>query len=209
MLFRSVFLVGFRADLGIEWNFPEPTHSEDALLHSQWITGNYWDMHGVKKRARPALSKRQTARIQKLRDVLPLGEKAPWRTVRDACADLPDPVKYPKNGIPNHDHNPGARSYPGHTGSRLDEPSKTLKAGDHGVPGGENMLARYNGKVRYFTVREVARLQTFPDDYVFRGAWTQAMRQLGNAVPVRLAQAVATSVASTLLAAERRECTTN
>lgn len=94
--------------------------------------------------------------------------------------------------------NPGARSYTGHTGSPFDEPAKTLKAGDHGVPGGENMLARVDGSVRYFTVREAARLQTFPDDYLFRGAWTEAMRQLGNAVPVRLAETVARSVARTL-----------
>jgi DNA (cytosine-5)-methyltransferase 1 len=61
------------------------------------------------------------------------------------------------------------------------------------------MLARVDGSVRYFTVREAARLQTFPDDFVFRGAWTEAMRQLGNAVPVRLAEAIARSVAATLL----------
>jgi DNA (cytosine-5)-methyltransferase 1 len=64
----------------------------------------------------------------------------------------------------------------------------------HGVPGGENMLLRPDGRVRYFTVRESARLQTFPDDFRFHGAWTEAMRQLGNAVPVRLADIVARSV---------------
>ena len=100
--------------------------------------------------------------------------------------------------------NPGARSYAGHTGSPLDEPAKTLKAGDHGVPGGENMLARVDGSVRYFTVREAARLQTFPDSYTFCGAWTEAMRQLGNAVPVRLAEVVASSVAETLQATGKR-----
>jgi DNA (cytosine-5)-methyltransferase 1 len=80
----------------------------------------------------------------------------------------------------------------------MDEPAKTLKAGDHGVPGGENMLVRPDGSMRYFTVREAARLQTFPDDYEFTGAWSEAMRQLGNAVPVKLAQAVASSVAAAL-----------
>ncbi|MGM0485902.1 MAG: DNA cytosine methyltransferase, partial [Planctomycetota bacterium] len=94
----------------------------------------------------------------------------------------------------NHCLNPGARVYKGHTGSALDDPAKVLKAGDHGVPGGENMLAYTNANVRYFTVREAARLQTFPDRYVFQGAWTEAMRQLGNAVPVALAKAVAESI---------------
>ena len=64
------------------------------------------------------------------------------------------------------------------------------------------MLARPDGSVRYFTVREAARLQTFPDDFIFRGAWTEAMRQLGNAVPVRLAAAIARSVAQQLMMME-------
>ena len=94
--------------------------------------------------------------------------------------------------------NPGARRYRKHTGSLLDEPAKTIKAGAHGVPGGENMLALPDGSVRYFTVRECARLQTFPDEFSFAGAWTRCMRQLGNAVPVTLAGTMAKSVRSWL-----------
>ena len=59
-----------------------------------------------------------------------------------------------------------------------------------------------DGSVRYFTVREEARIQGFPDGYVFHGSWSETMRQLGNAVPVRLAQAVASSVAQKLLEAD-------
>lgn len=194
---ERVFLVGFRSDLGIEWSFPDGSHSEDALIRSQWVTGEYWERHEVPKRHRPQPTDRQAVRAAKLRETLVDG-MLPWLTVRDAVRDLPDPERNLRNDIPNHTFNPGARTYPGHTGSPLDEPAKTLKAGDHGVPGGENVLARVDGSVRYFTVREAARLQTFPDDYVFRGAWTEAMRQLGNAVPVRLAEAVAKSVAKTL-----------
>ena len=98
----------------------------------------------------------------------------------------------------NHRFQAGARAYPGHTGSPLDEPAKTLKAGVHGVPGGENMLSDAEGHVRYFTVRESARLQTFPDDFVFHGAWSEAMRQLGNAVPVNLAVVLALEVRAKL-----------
>ena len=114
---------------------------------------------------------------------------------------MPDPTKKDwSKKIPNHWLNPGARSYAGHTGSPWDAPAKTLKAGDHGVPGGENTLSDYDGSVRYFTVRESARLQNFPDDYVFSGAWGEIMRQLGNAVPVELAHAVATSIKEHLTA---------
>ena len=55
-----------------------------------------------------------------------------------------------------------------------------------------------DGSLRYFTVREAARLQSFPDDYVFQGAWTEAMRQLGNAVPVLLGQTVAAGIRQSL-----------
>jgi DNA (cytosine-5)-methyltransferase 1 len=197
---ERVFMVGFRSDLGVEWSFPEGSCSEIALLRDQWVSGDYWERHEISKRGRPKLSGREEARVAHLRanPLLDFG-KVPWMTVRDAISDLPEPGRSPKNGISNHVLNPGARSYPGHTGSPLDEPAKTLKAGDHGVPGGENMLARPDGSVRYFTVREAARLQTFPDDYTFSSSWTEAMRQLGNAVPVKLAEVVASSVAQKLL----------
>lgn len=67
------------------------------------------------------------------------------------------------------------------------------------------MLLRPDGSIRYFTVREAARLQTFPDDYVFRSSWTETMRQLGNAVPVRLAEVVAQSVAKTLVLSNKMQ----
>jgi len=56
------------------------------------------------------------------------------------------------------------------------------------------MLAHPNGTVRYFTMREAARLQTFPDDFLFTSSWTETMRQIGNAVPVELAEVVGKSV---------------
>jgi DNA (cytosine-5)-methyltransferase 1 len=105
--------------------------------------------------------------------------------VRDALAGLGEP-----NGVNSHILQDGARSYVGHTGSPLDLPAKALKAGDHGVPGGENMLVRGDGSVRYFSLRESARLMGLPDDYSFPRSWTESMRQMGNAVPVQLGEAI-------------------
>ena len=100
----------------------------------------------------------------------------------------------------NGDHilRTGAKEYVGHTGSNIDAPSKTIKAGSHGVPGGENMIRFEDGSVRYYSIAEAKRIQTFPDDYQITGAWTEAMRQLGNAVPVELGRIVATSVFNAL-----------
>jgi DNA (cytosine-5)-methyltransferase 1 len=197
---ERVFLVGFRSDLGIEWSFPEPTHSRAALFRDQWVTGEYWERHHVTKKNRPLLDSRHQCLVARMSNGELFDSTLPWQTVRDAISDLPNPELRRRHNMANHIVNPGARSYKGHTGSPLDEPAKTLKAGDHGVPGGENMLVRPDESVRYFTVRESARLQTFPDEYIFRGSWSEAMRQLGNAVPVRLAETVASSVAGTLRA---------
>ncbi|MEQ1935828.1 MAG: DNA cytosine methyltransferase, partial [Fimbriimonadaceae bacterium] len=155
---ERVVFVGIRGDLGIEWSFPTETHSSDALLWQLSRFAEYWDRHRVPKAER-IIAGRYAARLNKIHEKPTL---LPWSTVRDAIGDLPDPERdgISSQAFNNHRFQPGARSYPGHTGSPLDEPAKTIKAGVHGVPGGENMLCRADGSVRYFTVRESARLQT-------------------------------------------------
>src|SRR5690606_33959218 len=109
---ERVFIVGFRSDLGVQWSFPDGTHTLDALLVDQWVTGGYWDRHKVSSRQRPAKpAGAALRRVERLEKEKGLGQ--PWRTVRDAIADLPDPRKT-GGGFLNHNFQPGARPYPGH-----------------------------------------------------------------------------------------------
>ncbi len=197
---ERLFMVAIRADLGVEWDFPRATHSSDALLTSQYSSKEYWDNHGVSARQRPSPTPAAVNRLEYLERAPLLIPRERWRTVRDAIQGLPSPAPKRSASEPDLTHYliPGARSYTGHTGSPLDEPAKTLKAGVHGVPGGENMLASPDGSVRYFTVRESSRLQTFPDEFMFTGSWTESMRQIGNAVPVELAHILALRLKSVL-----------
>jgi len=180
---ERVFIVGIRSDLEVQWDFPKETHSKNRLIYEQKQTGEYWDRHGI--------SPDQTY-LDQFSDVVeweqfPLFSDPiqPWKTVRDALSHLPDPQT--DHAIADHIYKNGARSYPGHTGSFIDLPAKTLKAGVHGVPGGENMIRYGDGAIRYFTTHEAKLLQTFPAWYQLSGAWSEAMRQVGNAVPVDLA----------------------
>ena len=191
------FIVAIRSDLDISWDFPEETHSLTSLEWAKYIDESYWTRHGLEKPL--LLSKAVQKRIKKL--AFPF--EAPWVTIRDALNDLSNPEL---NEIPelNHYFITGAKIYPGHTGSPLDFPSKTIKAGDHGVPGGENMLIKDTGEPRYFSVREAARIQTFPDDYIFPHLWGKSMKQIGNAVPVKLAEEIAGSLKKSLDKIEKK-----
>lgn len=183
-----VFVVAFRHDLGIrEWEFPQPTHARAVLLRSQ-ASGEYWARHGFKRTGTA------TSWLPGFEEQL-----APWRTLRDAIGDLPEPIV----GVEHPDwlHHvgcPGAHEYPGHTPNELDRPAKTIKAGVHGVPGGEGVVRLDDGSIRNLTVREVARVMTFPDYWRLSGPRSEQMRQLGNAVPVALGRAVADAVITAL-----------
>lgn len=76
-----------------------------------------------------------------------------------------------------------------------DRPSGTVLVGS-GAGGGRPFIHPHEH--RHITVREAARLQTFPDWWVFAGGPTAAYRQVGNAVPPLMARAVALSVSAAL-----------
>lgn len=120
------------------------------------------------------------------------------KTISDALKGLPDPKSVAATRFSDHVFVDGARVYPGHTGSDVSKPSKTIKAGAHGVPGGENMLRFPDGTLRYMTVREAKLIQTFPADFSITGSWGEALRQIGNAVPVELARIVGSRLSELL-----------
>ena len=171
------FIVAVRSDIPGEYTFPFPTHSRRALQRVQQ-TGEYWDRHDLPRPT--SVSKVVPAKTD-------CGTELPWVTVRDCISDLPEPALRADDAAMNHWLIPGAKEYRGHTGSSLDWPSKTIKAGVHGVPGGENTVVNGSGVLRYLTLRETARIQTFPDCHLFHGARIHVTRQIGNAVPTALA----------------------
>lgn len=194
---KRIFLIAIRADVAGSGSWPgiSRTHSRDLLLHEQWVTGTYWRRHGLE---RPAdTPERLKAQVERIKKIGPPADKSPWRTLRDLLRDVPEPsVDVAIEGWPNHVAIPGARTYAKHNGSPLDMPSKTIKAGVHGVAGGEAMLRELDGGVRYLSVREAALVQGFPRDYEFPGVRSRVMGVIGNAVAVDVAAKIGRTLVS-------------
>ena len=138
-------------------------------------------------------------------------------TIKDVIDDLPQLVSGQKSDVPNHiamSHSfqmLEKMSYVKDGGNRMDIPEKLRpKSGDI------RKYIRYNSKMpsvcvtgdmrkifhyeqnRALTARELARIQSFPDDFIFEGTPIQIQQQIGNAVPPKLAYKIAMQVEETL-----------
>jgi len=86
-----------------------------------------------------------------------------------------------------------------------DQPVRTIMA--HLSKDGYSHIHYDDAQARTISVREAARLQSFPDGFVFAGAMNEAFRQIGNAVPPLMAKAIATEIMKTIRASAGAEPT--
>ena len=138
----------------------------------------------------------------------PRFDKSNYRTIDQAIDDL---ANLPRDPATNHEwtaHSPAyeqriAQVPPG--GSLYATFRDAFKRQYSGLP---SMTAKENHggthihhtKNRVLSARELARLQTFPDDFIFSGGMKKAYWQIGNAVPCILAEAIARALAPSLTA---------
>jgi len=138
-------------------------------------------------------------------------------TIKDVIGDLPPLKSGESSNIPNHvamKHSAQMlekMSYVKDGGDRFDIPEDLRpKSGDIRkyirydstkpsvcVTGDMRKIFHYEQN-RALTSRELARIQSFPDDFVFEGASIQVQQQIGNAVPPKLANKIADKVRETL-----------
>lgn len=134
-------------------------------------------------------------------------------SVKEAIADLPKLRSGESSNIPNHNamnHSEqmlAKMAYVPDGGNRMAIPDNLRpKSGDARkyirynsnkpavtVTGDNRKIFHYNQN-RALTARELARLQTFPDDFIFYGTSGSIQQQIGNAVPPRLAWKIANSI---------------
>ena len=174
---ERLILVGIRKDIKIKYEYPKPYKKiynlSDALKKGELFASNV----PVSVGAKYPESKKQVL------DLVP--PKGYWR-------DLPLHIQ--KDFM-------GASFYlgGGKTGMARrigwDEPCLTLTCS----PAQKQTERCHPDETRPFTVREYARIQTFPDDWQFSGPMAQQYKQIGNAVPVLMAEKIAAKLKDMLL----------
>lgn len=167
---ERLFIVGIRKDLGMKeaWNWPQP-FKRIMTMRDGLKKGILYDCD-----CPPSPGQQYPKKKQQVMAMVPPGGY--WR-------DLPEDVQ--KDYMKASYYLGG-----GKTGMarRLswDEPSLTLTC----APAQKQTERCHPDETRPLTVREYARIQTFPDDWLFAGSLTSQYKQIGNAVPVNLAYAM-------------------
>ncbi|OIQ95295.1 modification methylase HpaII [mine drainage metagenome] len=173
---ERVFIVGLRKDAGLKFDWPienkEILTIKDALKKGKLYDS---DVPSSLGQAYPK-SKRE------IMEMIPPGGY--WR-------DLP--IELQKSYMKGSFHLSGGKTGMARRIS-WDEPCLTLTC----APAQKQTERCHPEETRPFTVREYARIQTFPDDWEFAGALTSQYAQIGNAVPINLAEAMGKAVVRTL-----------
>lgn len=122
----------------------------------------------------------------------------PWLSVGKALAHLPEPEQ--GMHLPNHECSKYKLRFNGHLGHRRIDPTKPAPTvTSRGDDRGGVVVLHHPGNHRRMTARELAAVQSFPDDFVFSGTKTSAYRQISNAVPPLLGEAIGKMLMSTEL----------
>ena len=169
---ERLILVGIRKDIDIEYNYPKP-YSKIFNLKDALKKGDLYKTDvPISKGAKYPTHKKEVL------DLVP--PKGYWR-------DLPLDIQksYMKKSFYLGGGKTGMARRIG-----WDEPSLTLTCS----PAQKQTERCHPEETRPFTVREYARIQTFPDDWQFEGSISQQYKQIGNAVPVNLAKEIGYSI---------------
>jgi DNA (cytosine-5)-methyltransferase 1 len=173
---ERLFIVAIRKDLKIDFEFPKP-NKKILMLKDALKAGVLYDTDVPESEGQKYPKEKAS-----IMDMVPPGGY--WR-------DLPLPVQkiYMKKSFFLGGGKTGmARRM------SWDEPSLTLTC----APAQKQTERCHPDHTRPFTVREYARIQTFPDDWEFSGSLTSQYKQIGNAVPVNLAEAIGQCIVAAL-----------
>ena len=116
----------------------------------------------------------------------PILDKKNWVGLRQAIGDL---EKVGEGKVANHYWSKAKKNKgQGNSVVSADKPGPTMRTEHHG-----NIEYHWNGK-RRLSAREAARIQSFPDDFIFYPSTSWAYKQIGNAVPPVLGWYIASAI---------------
>ncbi|MBL7701499.1 MAG: DNA (cytosine-5-)-methyltransferase [Ferruginibacter sp.] len=170
---ERLVIVGIRKDIEGEFNYPKPDLKNTYTLKDALKKGRLYPVD-VPASYAPKYPKRK----KEILDMVPPGGY--WR-------DLP--IEVQKEYMLQSFYLTGGKTGIARRIS-WDEPSLTLTCS----PAQKQTERCHPDETRPFTIREYARIQTFPDNWEFAGSSTEQYKQIGNAVPVNLGKAIGTSV---------------